>query len=131
MAGLAGDPRDGVDRVTEDVAVVDARALAESAHLLTELLVDERVEDHRRPALGPVDGEAQVVHRLDPRVDDVLELLVGELGLERLDEPFCGRTRRVRDHVELNRGHPQERSAGLKRTWPGAGHRAMSFGERA
>jgi hypothetical protein len=46
---LAGDPGDRVDRMPEQVAVVDARALAEVAHRLAHLLVDERVDDDGRP----------------------------------------------------------------------------------
>jgi hypothetical protein len=91
--------------VAEDVAVVDSRAAAESSHRLAKLLLDERVDDHRRSPLRPLDGEPQVVHGLHPRVDDVLELLVGELRLERLHEPLSRRAGGVGDHVEFDRRH--------------------------
>jgi len=56
------------------------------AHGLAELGLDDRVDDHGRPTLGPVDGEQEIVDRFDARVPYLLERLVGELRLERRDE---------------------------------------------
>jgi hypothetical protein len=70
--------------------------------------MDERVDDHRRPALGAVEREVEVVNTLHPRVPDLLELLVRELGLQRVHEPGGGLAGGVRDHVQLDwrsRGH--------------------------
>jgi hypothetical protein len=50
--GPTGDARDRVDRMAEQVAVVDAGAPAESPHGVAHLGVDERVDDDRRPASG-------------------------------------------------------------------------------
>ena len=60
---------------------------AERAHLLPQFGLDERVNDNRRPPLCPLDGKSQVVDRLDPRVADLLELLVGKLSFERVHQP--------------------------------------------
>src|SRR5215211_6280565 len=67
---------DCVDRMPEQVAVVEAGTLAEVAHRFAHLLVDERVDDHRRPALRARDREPQVVDGVDPRMDDLLEALL-------------------------------------------------------
>ena len=103
MRSLAGDPRHRVDGVAEQIAVVEPRAPAKNPHLLPELGLDERVDDDRRPPLGPLDGEPQVVDRLDTRVADLLELLVGELSLERVHEPRRRLAGGVGDDVELDR----------------------------
>ena len=49
----AGDARDRVDRLAEQVAVVELARAAERAHRVAELRLDERVDDDRRPALHP------------------------------------------------------------------------------
>src|SRR5262249_19519907 len=94
--------RDGLHRVAEDVAVVHARAAAELAHDIAKLGVDERVEQHGRAPLRPLDREPQVVGRLGARVADLLELLIRELRLERLHEPRRGRAGGIRDNVQLD-----------------------------
>ena len=109
LGGRARDPRDRLHRVAQDVAVVDAGAAADLPHGLAQLGVDERVEQHRRASLGALDCEAQVVGRLGARVPDLLEILVGELRLERLDEPGRRRPGRVRDDVQLNRALARHR----------------------
>ena len=101
---LARDLRDRRQRRAEDVAVVELRAAAEVAHRLTQLGLDDRVDDDRRTALRAVDDEPQVVDGLDPRVADLLERLLGELGLERGDEPGRGLAGRVGDDVQLYGG---------------------------
>ena len=103
---LPRDACDGVDRMAEQVAVVDARAAAERPHRLAQLGLHERVDDDGRPPSGAVHREREVVDGLDARVADLLELLLGELRLEREDEPDGGLAGRVRDHVQLDgRGH--------------------------
>ena len=97
-----GDLRDRLDRVAEQVGVVEPRAAAERAHRLAQLAVDERVDHHRRPPLRPADGELEVVDRLDLRVADLLERLLRKLRLERRDEPRGGLSGRVREDVELD-----------------------------
>src|SRR5437763_16751054 len=89
-------------------------AATERAGRLAQLRVDERVDDHSGPALGAVERELQVVDGLDPRVADLLEVLVRKLGLERVDEPDGGRAGGVRDNVELDglAGHPQKGNRG-------------------
>ena len=77
-------------------------APAEVLHRLPQLGLDDRVDDDRGPALRAVDDEAEVVHRLDARMADLLERLLGELRLERGDEPRGGFAGRVRDDVELD-----------------------------
>src|SRR5207244_11969983 len=57
-------PGDRVDRMAEDVAVVQAGRAAEHPHRLAELRLDDRVHDHGGAALRAVDGESQVVERL-------------------------------------------------------------------
>src|SRR2546430_2617602 len=80
----------------------DLRAAAERLHRGPQLGLDERVDDDGRPAAGTVDGQLQVVHRLDARVADLLERLVRELRLERGDEARSGLAGRVGDDVELD-----------------------------
>ncbi len=103
LRGVAGNPGDGVDRMAEQVAVVQARAAAERPHLLPELGLDERVDDDRRPSPRAVDRRLEVVDRLDPWMPDLLEELVGKLGLEREHEPRGCLSGRVGDDVELDR----------------------------
>ena len=108
---LSGDARDRVDRMAEQIAVVNLRAAAELAHRVTELGVDERVDHHGGPALRAVDGELKIVDALDARMADDVELRVGELGLERGDEAGGGLARGVRHDVQLDdvvAGHRQE-----------------------
>ena len=81
---------------------MELRPAAEVAHRLAELGLDDRVDDDRRPALRAVDDEAEVVHRLDARMADLLERLLRELRLERGDEPRRGLAGCVRDDVELD-----------------------------
>src|SRR5581483_12086023 len=65
-------------------------------------------------ALGAVDHEPQVVDGLHARVPDLLEGLLGELGLERQHEPGRGLAGGVGDDVELDcgRGHLRQLSGG-------------------
>ena len=102
FAAMPGDARDRVDRLAEQVAVVELRAPAERAHRVAQLRLHERVDDDRRPALHPVDREVEVVLRLDARMADLDELLVGELRLERLDEARRGLAGGVGDDVQLD-----------------------------
>ncbi len=97
-----GDLRDRLDRMAEQVAVVEPRAAAERAHRLAHLAGDQRVDHHRGPAFCAADGELEVVEGLDLRVPDLLERLLGELRLERRDEARRGLAGRVRDDVELD-----------------------------
>ena len=99
-----GHARDRVDRVPEQVAVVDAGAAAEPAHLVAEAGLDERVDHHRRPSPRAGDGEREVIHRLDAWMAHLLEREIGELRLEREHEARRGLSRRVRDDVELDGG---------------------------
>ncbi len=108
---LARDARDGVDRLAEQVAVVETRPAAERAHRLAELRLDERVDDDGRAAAHPVHRELEVVLRLDARVADLDELLLRELRLERLDEARRGLAGGVGDDVELDRRVRHRRSA--------------------
>src|SRR5690242_19871722 len=95
----------------EQVAVVQARAPAERAHRLAELRLHQRVDDDRGAAPHSVDGELEVVGRLDTRVTDLDELLVRELRLECLHETGRGLAGRVRDDVELDRRLRHRRDA--------------------
>src|SRR5262249_21130000 len=56
-------------------------------------------------ALHPLDRELQVGDRLHTRMADLLELLVGELRLQRLHEAVRGLAGGIRDHVELDGRH--------------------------
>ena len=80
---------------------------------LAQLGLDEGVDDDRRPALHPVDRELQVGDRLDARMADLGELLVGELRLERLDEALSGLAGRIGDHVQLDEAHGASVLGGL------------------
>src|SRR6185312_910237 len=84
-------------------AVVELRAPAEVAQRVAQLRLDDRVHDDRRTALRPVDDEPQVVHGLDPRMADLLERLLGKLGLEGRDQPGRGLAGGVGDDVQLDR----------------------------
>ena len=101
--GVPRDAGDRVDRVAEQVAVVQPRAPAERPHLLSEVGVDERVDDHRGPALCPVDRELEIVDGLHAGMPDLFEELIRELRLECQDEPRRRLTGRIRDDVELDR----------------------------
>ena len=103
--------RDGLDRVPEDVAVVELRAPAQRAHRLAQLRLHDRVDHDRRPPPHPADRELEVVLRLDARVADLDEVLLRELGLERLDEPRRGLAGGVGDDVQLDRRVRHRRSA--------------------
>ena len=50
---LARDPRHGVDRVAEEIAVVEPVAPAQRAHRIPELVLDERVHEDRAPPARP------------------------------------------------------------------------------
>ena len=113
---LAGDARDRVDRVAEEVAVVDLRPAAQLAHRVAQLGLDERVDDHCGPALGAVHGEREVVHVLDARVAHLLERLLGELRLEREHEPGRRLAGGVRDDVQLDRGRGAHRAEAIAAT---------------
>jgi glycyl-tRNA synthetase len=102
--GPARHAGDGVDRMSEQVAVVDARPAAETPHRVTHLQVDERVHEDGRAAAGARHGQLEVGDALDARVPDLLELLVGELCLERLHEPVGGLAGGVGDDVKLDGG---------------------------
>jgi hypothetical protein len=99
---LAGDACDRVDRMAEQVAVVDARTPAEPAHRIPQLRIHERVHDDRGVAPRARDGALEIVDGLGPGMAHFLELLVGELRLQCLHEA-CGRfTGGVGDDVKLN-----------------------------
>ena len=101
--GDAGDARDRVDRVSEKVAVVHARAATELAHRVTELRSDERVHHHRRAPARLLDGDVEILDVLDPGVANLFERLIRELRLEREHQTLSRLARRVRDDVELDR----------------------------
>ena len=87
----------------EQVAVVDSGAAAERAHRLAQLRLDERVDDDRGPArCARCTACAEVLDRLDARVPDLDERLVGELRLERRHEPRRRLAGRVGDDVQLH-----------------------------
>src|SRR5258708_5715228 len=88
--------------MAEQVAVVEARAATEGAHLFPQLRLHKRVDDDRGPSLHPVHRKLQVIDRLDTRMADLDELLIGELRLERLDEPRGGFAGGIRHDMELN-----------------------------
>ncbi len=116
--GHARDLRDGLDRLAEQVAVMQARTPAERPHLLAQLGLDERVDDDRGPALRALDRELEVVDALDHRMADLLECLIGELRLQRMHEPGRGLTGRIGDDVELDglRSHRAQGNAVPRRT---------------
>ena len=88
----------------EQVAVVDAGATAQPAHLVPEAGLDERVDHDRGPSPGAGDGEREVIHRLDAWMAHLLEREMGELRLEREHEAGRRLSRRVREDVELDGG---------------------------
>ena len=96
--------RDGVDRVPQEIAVVHARPATQPSHRVTELRIDERVDDDRSVSARARDGTVEIDDRLHPRVPHLLELLLGKLGLERLHEPGRGFAGGVGDDVKLD-GH--------------------------
>src|SRR5207237_6239128 len=77
-------------------------AAAEAAHGVAHLRLDERVDDDRRAAPRAVHGVLEVLDRLDARMADLLELLVGELSFQRLNETGRGLARGVRDDVQFD-----------------------------
>src|SRR6266542_5438816 len=89
--------------MAEQVAVVHLRPPAELPHRVAELGIDERVDHHRRAALRTVDGELQVVDRLDSRMADDLELGVGKLRLECEHQPRRSLAGGVGHDVQLDR----------------------------
>ena len=108
---------------------MDARAPAERAHRLAELLVHEGVHGDGGPAAHPVDREAQVVDRLDARMADLLEVEVGELCLERDHEPRGGLSGGVGDDVKLDRRlRLRVHVLRLTRSAPSEGRRAAPAG---
>ena len=113
---LARNAGDRVDRMAEEIAVVDLRAAAQLAHRLAQLGLDERVDDDGGPALGAVHREREVVHGLDARVAHLLERLLGKLRLEREHEPGCGLARGVRDDVQLDWGRGAHRAEAIAAT---------------
>ena len=86
------------------------RAAAEGSHRVAEPRLDERVDDDRRAALHAIDGELEVGDRLDARMPDLQELLVGELRLERLHEARGRLAGRVGNNVQLARSLGFEKS---------------------
>ena len=98
-----GDPRDRVDRMAEQVAVVESRPAAELAHRVPQPWLYERVDHHRWPATGLCAGDLEVLYGLAARVPDHLERLARELRFEREHEPGCSLASRVRHDVELDR----------------------------
>ena len=79
-----------------------ARSTARAAHRVAQLRLDERVEDDGGTAARPAHGELEILHRLDARVAHLLERLVGELRLERMNEPRGRLSGGVRHDVELH-----------------------------
>ena len=57
LRGDSGDAGNGLDRVAEQVAVVQLVAAAERSRGLAQLRVDEGVDDHRRPTLRAVERD--------------------------------------------------------------------------
>jgi hypothetical protein len=90
--------------MAEQVAVVHARATAEPAHRIAHLAIDQRVHDDRRMPACRRDRALEVGDRVAARMPDLLELLLGELRLQRLHEAGRGLTRGVGDDVKLD-GH--------------------------
>ena len=103
LAAVPETLRDGLDRLTEQVAVVEPRPAAERAHLGAQLRLDERVDDDRGPASRAPHDLREVVDALDHRMPDLLELLLRELRLERVHEAGRRLARRIGDHVQLDR----------------------------
>ena len=82
---------------------MDPRATAETAHRVAHLLVDERVHDDRGVSARRRDGALEVGDRLAAGMPHLLELLIGELRLQRLYEARGRLARGVGDDVQLNR----------------------------
>ncbi len=80
-----------------------ARPSAEAAHRIAHLRLDERVDDDGRTPAGTAYGELEIVHGFHARVADLLELLVGELRLECLDQARGGLPGGIGDDVQLDR----------------------------
>ncbi len=95
---------------------MDLRPAAELAHRVAQLGLDERVDDDRGPPLGAVHREREIVHGLDARVADLLERLLGELGLEREHEPGRGLAGGVRDDVQLDGSRGAHRAEAIAAT---------------
>ena len=90
---------DRVERMAEQVAVVEAVATAERPHELAVTGLDERVDDDGAAPAHPSGGEVEIVGARDPRMPDDLDLEVRELPLDRLDDPSGGLACRVGDDV--------------------------------
>src|SRR4029450_10675758 len=58
---LPGDLRHRVDRLAQDVAVVDLRATAQLVPWVAGVRLGQGGGGYRRPSLSPVDGETKVV----------------------------------------------------------------------
>ena len=82
---------------------MEPRPAAERSHLGAQLRLDERVDDDRGPAPRAPHDIGEVVDALHHRMPDLLERLLGELRLERVDEAGRRLARRVGDHVQLDR----------------------------
>ena len=98
----------GIGMVHQHFMLIPVMTVAENIVLGVEptrehLLLDERVDHDRRTAAHAVDGDVQVLDRLDPWMPDLEELLVGELRLECMHKPRRGLSRRVGDDVQLDR----------------------------
>ena len=78
------------------------RPPAERPHRVAQLRLHECVDDDGGPAPHAAHGQVEVVLRLDARMADLDELLLGELRLERLHEPRGGLAGGVGDHVQLD-----------------------------
>ena len=80
------------------------RAATQAPHRVTQLRIDERVDDDRSVSACARDGTVEIDDRLHPRVPHLLELLLGKLGFECLHEACSGFAGGVGDDVELD-GH--------------------------
>ena len=89
---------------------MEPRPAAERAHLGAELRLDERVDDDRGPASCAPHGIGEVLDALDHRMPDLLERLLGELGLERVNEARRRLPGRIGNHVQLDRLRSHGRS---------------------
>ena len=105
--------------MAEQVAVVHLRAPAELPHRVAQLGLDERVDATAGRPFIRLTAMLQVVDGLDARVPDLLERLIRELRLERLDEPRGRLSGGVRDDVELD-GRRRPRARGFCPTSPAA-----------
>ena len=77
-------------------------ALAERAHDLAHLRLDEREEHDGAATACALGGEVHVLDGGDARMAHDLELLARKLRLDGLDHPGGGLARRVGDHVQLD-----------------------------